>query len=180
PRGRAVAFLPDHAARPRRACGGDGAPRSARASCARAARLRIAAPHARTAARMTTDDLRVRLARGMHRVLRRLAPTHVRRLHDADLAETFDDLAREAAGRGWLATAGLLVHEAVDLVRARRLASRGASHSDERNVMTSLLVTLVDWRTIGRSIRALWRRPAFAATAVLTLGLGSAATTALF
>ena len=128
---------------------------------------------------MSGVQLRVRLARSVHRLLRRLAPADIRRLHGDELADTFEDLAEAAAARGWLSTGALLAHEAVDLRRARRLSPHHA-RPDERNVIVSLLTTLADWRTIGRSIRALWRRPAFAVTAVLTLGLGSAATTALF
>jgi putative ABC transport system permease protein len=134
---------------------------------------------------MSEVSLRVRVARSVHRLLLRLAPRDIRREQGDQMSQTFGDLVEAAGTRGWLALGRLLAREAVDLVAARRLNSaRGRLDSlgtpDERNTMTSLFLALTDWRALGRSARALWRRRAFALTATLTLALGTAATTALF
>jgi predicted permease len=108
-----------------------------------------------------------------------LAPSDVRARHGADMIATFADLADVAAATGWWAVARLVAHEARDLVVARRLTGSRASRHERTTVM-SLLRTLFDWRTLGQTTRALWRRPVFALTAVLTLAIGTASTTALF
>jgi putative ABC transport system permease protein len=134
---------------------------------------------------MTEVSRRVRVAQAMHRALLRLAPRDIRRAQGDQMGQTFADLVDAAGARSWLALGRLLAREAADLVAARRLgAGPGRLDSsrtpDERNAMTSLFLALTDWRLLGRSARALWRRPAFALTATLTLALGTAATTALF
>lgn len=129
--------------------------------------------------------MRVRVAQSVHRALLRLAPRDIRREQGDQMRQTFGDLVDAARTRGWLALGRLLAREAADFVAARRLGpAPGRLDSpgtpDERNAMTSLFLALTDWRALGRSARALWRRRAFALTATLTLALGTAATTALF
>ena len=123
--------------------------------------------------------VRRRVACGLHRRLMSLAPPDVRARFGAEMIGTFADLADAAAATGWWAVARLVAREAGDLLEARRLTdSRSSRH--ERTTLMSLLRTLFDWRTLGQTTRTLWRRPVFALTAVLTLAIGTASTTALF
>jgi putative ABC transport system permease protein len=124
---------------------------------------------------------RLRLALALHRLLAQLAPADVRREHGEAMRATFADLAERAAQTGGWTLARLLCHELIDVLAARRAPATWAGLGpDERNPMMSVLLALLDWRALGRSARALRRRPAFALTAILTLALGTAATTALF
>jgi putative ABC transport system permease protein len=130
---------------------------------------------------MTKATARVRLARAVHGVLLRFTPAAVRSQHGDEMSRTFNDLADEAARRGGMALLRLLVHEAADILASRRSAvARSGRDADGRHPMTSMLLALTDWHTLGRSARTLWHRRAFALTATLTLALGTAATTALF
>lgn len=130
---------------------------------------------------MTGSRARVRVAKAVRAGFVRLAPSEMRRQHGREMDVTFDDLAEAAAARGWLAIGWLLVHELTDLVASRRIGDTGlVVGPQERNAVMSMVRALVDWRTLVRSVRALMRRPAFAVTALLTLALGTAATTALF
>lgn len=130
---------------------------------------------------MPAISARVRAARAVHRAMLQLVPPAVRRQHGDEMTRTFNDLADAAASLGGLALIGLLVHEAVDLLASRRRAIAHAGRSaDERHPMTAMLLALADRRALSRSAQALWRRRAFAVTAIVTLALGTAATTALF
>jgi len=134
---------------------------------------------------MTKTAARVRLALAIHGVFLRFTPAAIRRQHGDEMKRTFSDLAEEAASRGrirgGIGLIGLLAHEAADLLASGRPAiARPGRDADERHPMTSMLLALADWHTLGRSARTLWQRRAFALTATLTLALGTAATTALF
>src|SRR5262249_28679140 len=140
----------------------------------------VAADHGSAPVRTRTVAFRLRVARAMHRQLLRLAPKDVRQRHRAAMTATFDDLAAPAAAAGWSAVVRVLAHELIDQVRARRHAAPASHPPIERTTLMSLLHTLFNVRTVGQSLRALRRRPIFTLTAIFTLALGTAATTALF
>ncbi len=130
---------------------------------------------------MPDTSARVRAARAAYRAMLQLMPAAVRLQHGDEMTRTFNDLADAAARRGGMALMGLLAHEAADILASRRRAvARGSLGRGERHPMTAMLLALADWRALSRSARALWRRRAFAVTAIVTLALGTAATTALF
>jgi predicted permease len=130
---------------------------------------------------MTSRSRAVRVALRVHRVMRRLAPAHVRARYADDMARAFAEVIHAASARGALAVWRAVAREACDLLLSRRHTSPTLEVGmPERPPMMSLWIALTDWRALARSARALWRRPAFAVTAMLTLALGTSTTTALF
>ncbi len=105
-----------------------------------------------------------RLARAIHRGIRRLMPADVRARYDEGMDETFQLMYRDAAERGRLAVVRLFVGEAFAALRAR-----------------------VDWRpfmmsisAVSSRVRALRRRPGFALGVLVTLALATGALTTVF
>jgi len=114
-----------------------------------------------------------------YRALLRILPLHFRVAHAADMEELFVEALRahRARGRGawlaaWMRGTADVVLLAVRL-RVRPLPARGQVRQRE-GLWGSLLEDL------RFSVRGLRRRPLFATVAVLTLGLGIGASTAMF
>jgi putative ABC transport system permease protein len=123
----------------------------------------------------------VLVARAVHRALLVLVPRGVRRAYRAEMTATFEAASAEAGARGPIAVWSLLLREIHDLATARRAnrsavivlpAAAGAAHASRTE-----WIRLSVWRQAARSLA---RRPAFAATAILTLGAGAGLTTAAF
>ena len=129
-----------------------------------------------------SDARRVRVARAVYRALLVIAPRATRREYGADMRATFEGLSREASAQGAWRLAALVARECRDLAGARRSAIAAAVRRAAERSLTMVtgvkrMVRLGEWRQCARS---LWRRPVFAAAAVVTLALGIGATTALF
>lgn len=134
---------------------------------------------------MTTRSTSLRFARAIHRAIVRLAPGDVRRGYRDEMIATFETASDAAAAEGRLALAGLLWHELVDVLAARR-ASRSnvsrpqtpASAIDATHSRRQLeWIRLSAWRQTWRSLT---RRPAYLAAIVVTLGCGTGIMTAVF
>lgn len=122
-------------------------------------------------------------ARAIHRAALVLAPPDVRRAYRAEMIATFDAASAEALARGVGPLLRLVAHELRDLSSARRaVRAPGATLSavgrgNEAGGARFDWLRLTPWRHAWRSLR---RRPAFLATATLTLALGVGTTTAVF
>jgi predicted permease len=126
----------------------------------------------------------LQLARRVHRALLILAPRHVRRAYRAQMIDTFEAASEAAGSRGAGAVCRLLLHELQDLLMARRVARSSAG--------SALAMSPDDHRGPGRkrswmdgtawrqTMRSLFRRPAYSAAAIATLGFGSGVLTAVF
>lgn len=124
----------------------------------------------------------VRLARLIHRALLLLSPRRVRSGYRKEMIATFADASAEAGRDGWTAILSLLLREARDLAtsrRANRPAGLTLAAADARRQRPAWpdSIRLTAWR---QAWRALVRRPAYLSTSVLTLAVGTAATTAVF
>ena len=108
-----------------------------------------------------------------YRALLRLAPRHLRDAHGDEMEELFAERLATARHRGPLAAAGVWVHAAADLVRARRTGVPLTVPIDERTAHMT-----------GSDIRYAWRsllRQRGATTLVVfMLALGIAANVAVF
>ena len=124
---------------------------------------------------MSASSRTVRVAMCLHRALRWLAASGVRRQYGADMMATFEAAANDARRAGALAVWRLLVHELLDLVWSRR-ANRPAPIAFEPHPRGAW-IQMWAWRQAWRS---LVRRPAFFAATVLTLAFGAGVTTAVF
>ena len=123
-------------------------------------------------------------ARRLHRLLLVLAPRQVRQAYRVEMIETFRAASTEAAHRGVLAVAGLVLREVLDLARSRR-ANRphGVVFPPPATVRASSDLTPPSWlpgSAWQQAWRSLVRRPAFTAAAVATLAFGTGITTAVF
>jgi putative ABC transport system permease protein len=126
----------------------------------------------------------IRFAAAWYRRLLRLQPGSVRRRFAGDMTDLFTDLAREQYRvRGPLGVAALLARAAGDAVVSAAVAHREApdgmlrhrpQRPDPRRLLRSARAEL------GNAGRALRRGHAFATIAVLTLGLGIAASVTAF
>lgn len=105
----------------------------------------------------------------IYAVALRCAPEHVRD-YAAEMRVTFDAQANAAPTRR--ALAALLIRELFDLARTR-LSTRSLS-------MTGLANLAPTFRQFRQAARSLMRRPAFALAAIVTLTVGTAATTTIF
>jgi putative ABC transport system permease protein len=126
----------------------------------------------------------IRLAAAWYRRLLRLQPGSVRRRFAGDMTDLFTDLAREQyRARGHLGVAGLMARAAGDAIVSAAVAHREAPDGllrrrprrpDPRRLVRSTTVELANaWRALRRGY-------AFAAIAVLTLGLGIGASVTAF
>ena len=126
----------------------------------------------------------IRFAAGWYRRLLRLQPGSVRRRFTGDMADLFVDLAREAQRTGGRpGVLRFMARAAMDAVSSAVVAHREApdgllrrrySVPSPRLAMSSMLFEL------GNARRTLRRVPTFASIAVLTLGLGIAASVTAF
>ena len=120
----------------------------------------------------------VALAVRVYRAAARLLPPDFRREYGAELIDCFTDIAAEAhAGRGPAGVLAVTVRAIADLAtRAPRqhLAAARARTIGGGGGMSGW------WLDVRHAARRLRRRPAFTAAAVLTLGLGLGAATAVF
>jgi predicted permease len=121
-----------------------------------------------------------RAASRLYRLFQRAAARDVRSQYAEDMRTTFDALADETAGRGVAAMTSLLARESFDLIRSRRMHTSSAASSPEPRRAGSLFRDLRQASRLSNSLRALSRRPWFAATAIAALAAGTAATTAIF
>ncbi len=124
---------------------------------------------------MSASSRSVRVAMRLHRALRWLVASDVRRQYGADMSSTFEAAANDARRAGALAVWRLLVHEILDLVWSRR-ANRPAPIAVEPYPRGEW-IQMWAWRQAWRS---LVRRPAFLTATVLTLAFGAGVTTAAF
>ena len=125
--------------------------------------------------------LPVRLVCLIHRCALRLAPKQIRDAHRGEMLDTFAVAADAAARRGRVALLRLAAHEVGDLALARRLFQPGPSSQEKKpGVMTMLVPHMMRPTHVIQAMRSLKRRPAFAAATLVTLTLGTAATTTLF
>jgi putative ABC transport system permease protein len=130
----------------------------------------------------TTQSRTVALARSIHRALLILVPRDVRASYTPDMVATFADAAADARTRGRVAVVLLLCREMADLAFARR-ANRpdglpaAPGHRAGDSPLGREWGKPHAWRQAWRSLT---RRPAYLATAVVTLGFGAGISTAVF
>ncbi|HEX9887621.1 MAG TPA: ABC transporter permease [Longimicrobiales bacterium] len=112
----------------------------------------------------------------LYRLLLRSYPAEFRRRHEAEMVLLFREKGRDAFERGGLA--GLVIHgiAAVKDVATNALAERAGGGGTGRR--GGGMETL--WKDVSYGVRALARAPGFAAVAILTVGLGIGANTAIF
>lgn len=120
------------------------------------------------------------LASRIHRTLLRLAAPKLRGAYAADMRTTFDGMADAAAARGLLAVGALIARESLDLIRTRHMHAQSASPIPEARRAGRFFRDLWQASRLSSSLRAISRRPGFAATAIIALAAGTAATTAVF
>ncbi len=131
---------------------------------------------------MNRVPIAVRIARVIHRALLFLVPGDVRRRYRAEMLTTFETASAEAGARGPGALCRLLFDEVTDLATARR-ANRPVPVTVVGAPRVGLMPAMFHglqpsaWRQAWRALR---RRPAFLAAAVITLGAGAGITTAVF
>jgi predicted permease len=112
-----------------------------------------------------------RATRWYRRALR-LLPERVRSRYGADMAAMFDDAWRAASAGGRVR---LILRSAWDLLVHAVASRRDAFTIDRRPV-----AGLADWvRDIRHALRSLGRQPTFAIVAIVTIALGTAATTSV-
>ncbi len=115
------------------------------------------------------------MTRALYRAVLRLAPRHVRDGYGDDMTETFDALFDDAARRGRRAVCRLLADEIRGVVMAH--------WTDRRTDMTGMNEMLrgaLGASRFRQAVRSLFRRRSFAAASLLTLAVGTGATTAVY
>ncbi|MEZ4417208.1 MAG: ABC transporter permease [Gemmatimonadota bacterium] len=119
----------------------------------------------------------VRLALAAYRWLLVLLPRDFRMEYGPDLEACFAEIAAAARQRGVLPLIGATLRALADLVaQAVIVRVRGARAGRPTEARSGGGV----WQDLRHGVRRLRRHPGFALTAVLTLGLGLAATTSVF
>ncbi|HJU89923.1 MAG TPA: ABC transporter permease [Gemmatimonadaceae bacterium] len=125
-----------------------------------------------------------RLAAHWYRRLLRLQPPSVRRRFAGDMTDLFVDLVRDAERTGGqLAVARLMTRAAADAVTSALTAHREAPDGLLRRQLSlppMRLIARSSLAELANATRTLRRAPTFAAIAIVTLGLGIAASVTAF
>jgi len=117
------------------------------------------------------------LLRTYYRFLLLAYPPEFRAAHGEDVTDVFIDLARATRRRGLLPFLGLWLRSLPEVAGGGFDERRGSRPQPPKRRLTGLDVLA---RELRQATRALVRRPGFALTAILTLALGIAATSAVF
>ncbi len=130
--------------------------------------------------RRSREIQRASFSRGLYALLMHAYPADFRAAHGADAADVFADLARATRARGagplaalWLRSVSRVISGGLEERRAIRHGLPAGRPGGGRDLDGFT-------REIRQALRALLRRPGFAATATLTLALGIGASTAVF